>query len=90
MGGDERNAGAQLPARSLPGPVTSVSVSTADLAISWYASFCGAAGPAGEAEKTSNFGKWHSSNFKKVARGRPADGTLWPFYFQVGTRGQGF
>jgi hypothetical protein len=26
---------------------------------------------------------------QKIARGRPADGTPWPFYFQVDTRGQG-
>jgi hypothetical protein len=44
-------------------------VSTADLAISWCASFSGAAGAAVEAEKTSNVGKWHSSNLIKVARG---------------------
>jgi hypothetical protein len=52
--------------------------------------FCGAVGPAGEAEKTSNVGIRDSSNLKKVARGRPADGTHRPFYFQVDTRGRGF
>ena len=44
-------------------------------------------GSAGEAVKTSNVGKWQSSNFKKVAHGRPADGTPWPFYFEVDARG---
>jgi hypothetical protein len=73
-----------------PRPVSSVSVSKADLAISWNARFCGAAGPAGEAERTSNVGKWHSTVLKEVARGRPPDGTPRPFYFQVDTRGQGF
>jgi hypothetical protein len=68
---DEISAGLRLRARSTffprRGPVSSISVSTADLAISWYASFSGAAGPAGGTEKTSNGGKWHSSNLKKVA-----------------------
>ena len=27
---------------------------------------------------------------KRAARGRPAVGTPWPFYFQVDTRGQDF
>jgi hypothetical protein len=81
---DERSAGGRLRARSTffprRGPVSSISVSTADLAISSLAcKFLGRGGPSGEAEKTSKVGKWHSSNLKKVARGRPADGTPWPF-----------
>ena len=89
-GGEERSARGRMRARSAPGPVSGLSVWAADLAISWHASFSGTARSAGEAVKTSNVGKWHSSNFKKVARGRPADGTPWPFCFQVDMRGQGF
>jgi hypothetical protein len=70
-----------LRARSTPGPVSRLSVPAADLsiswwAISWYASFCGAARSAGEAVKTSNVGKWHSSNFKKVAQATDRRHTL--------------
>ncbi len=89
-GGDERSARGRMRARSTPGRVSGLSVSPADPAISWFPGFCGVARSAGEAVKTSNVGRWNSSNFKKVARGRPADGTPWPFCFQVDTRGQGF
>jgi hypothetical protein len=71
-GGDERSARGRAQVTFQDG---------ADLAISWYASFCGAARPADEALETVNVGKWHSLDFKKVARGRPADGTPWPFCF---------
>ncbi len=89
-GGDERSARGRMRARSTPAPVSGLSVLPAERAISWLASFCAAARPAGETVKTSNVDKWHSSSFKKVACGRPADGTPWPFYFQVDMRAAGF
>jgi hypothetical protein len=85
MGGDERSArGLSLSAALSP------AVSTADLAISWYASFCGAARPAGEAVKTGNVGKWHSSNFRKVVRGDQRTAHLGRSTFRLTCEGKVF
>jgi hypothetical protein len=63
-GGDERSARPRVRAGSTSGPFSRLSVWAAENAI-----------PV----RMSNFGKCTLLKFKKVARGRPADGTPWPF-----------
>jgi hypothetical protein len=61
------------------------------LAISWDAGFRGTARSLVEAVGASNVvGKWHFQISKRPRAGGLADGTPWPFCFQVDTRVQGF
>ena len=66
-GREERTWKERMGARFTPEPDSCISL-PADLAISRYESFSGAVWPADEAIKGTNVGKWHSSNFWKVAQ----------------------